>query len=249
MQHHLNPRFSATISGFRPQLWPTVIALPIVLLCLALGAWQVQRLHWKEGLIAARAAALAAPLVAVPQDSTAARAMEFHRVTDQGAFLNDKEIFLGAISDAGVNGYQILTPLREPGGRIVFVNRGFVPAELKDRAKRLTGEPVGPVRIEGLLRRPPGGRPNWLLPDNRPDLNYWFWVDLPAMAAADRLEHVAPFYIDADATLNPGGWPQGGVTRLELPNNHLQYAITWFSLAVAMIVIYVLFHRRNAESR
>ena len=89
------------------------------------------------------------------------------------------------------------------------------------------------MRIEGLLRLPPDGRPNWFLPDNRPDLNYWFWVDLPAMAAADRLDHVAPFYIDADATPNPGGWPKGGVTRLALPNNHLQYAITWFSLAVA----------------
>ena len=147
------------------------------------------------------------------------------------------------------SGYQVLTPLREPDGRIVFVNRGFIPSALKDRAKRIAGEPAGAVRIVGLLRLPPEGRPNWFLPDNRPDLNYWFWVDLPAMAKADRLDNVAPFYIDADAAPNPGGWPKGGVTRLALPNNHLQYAITWFSLAVAMIVIYVLFHRRNAESR
>jgi surfeit locus 1 family protein len=101
--------------------------------------------------------------------------------------------------------------------------------------------------MQGLLRLPPAGRPNWFLPDNRPDLNYWFWVDLPAMSAADKLDRVAPFYIDAEATPNPGGWPKGGVTRLTLPNNHLQYAITWFSLAVALIVIYVLFHRRNAR--
>ena len=175
--------------------------------------------------------------------------MEFHRVIDEGVLLNDKEIFVGATSDGGVNGYQILTPLREPGGRIVFINRGFIPAELRDRTKRMTGEPTGPVRIAGLLRLPPASRPNWFLPDNRPDLNYWFWVDLPAMAAADKLDRVAPFYIDADATPNPGGWPQGGVTRLALPNNHLQYAITWFSLAVAMVVIYVLFHRRNVEPR
>ena len=110
----------------------------------------------------------------------------------------------------------MLTPLREPGGRIVFVNRGFIPAELRDRSKRMGGEPTGPLRIEGLLRLPPEGRPNWFLPDNRPDLNYWFWVDLPAMAAADKLDRLAPFYIDADATPNPGGWPKGGVTRLAL---------------------------------
>jgi len=249
MQHHLNLRPSSAISGFRPQFWPTVITVPIVLLCLGLGAWQIQRLHWKEGLIAARAAAVAAPAIPVPPGDAVPDGLEFHHVTDTGVFLNDKEIFLGATSEGGENGYQVLTPLREPGGRIVFVNRGFIPSELKDRARRRAGEPVGPVKVEGLLRLPPAGRPNWFLPDNRPDLNYWFWVDLPAMAAADKLGPVAPFYIDADKTPNPGGWPRGGVTRLELPNNHLQYAITWFSLAVAMVVIYVLFHRRSGETR
>jgi surfeit locus 1 family protein len=247
--HHPNAEGSPVISGFRPQFWPTLFAVPIVILCLGLGAWQIQRLHWKEGLIAARAAAVAAPAIPVPQHDVVPRTLEFRHVTDEGVFLNDKEIFLGATSEGGESGYQILTPLREPGGRIVFVNRGFIPSELKDRSKRMAGEPTGPVRIKGLLRFPPAGRPNWFLPDNRPDLNYWFWVDLPAMAGADKLERVAPFYIDADATPNPGGWPRGGVTRLALPNNHLQYAITWFSLAVAMIVIYVLFHRRNAETR
>jgi surfeit locus 1 family protein len=237
------------MTGFRPKFWPTVVAAPIVLLCLGLGSWQIQRLFWKEGLIAARAAAVAAPSVPAPQDAAAARGMEFHRVSDEGVFLNDKEIFLGATSEGGQNGYQVLTPLRELDGRVVFVNRGFIPSELKDRTRRMAGEPSGAVRIGGLLRLPPDGRPNWFLPDNRPDLNYWFWVDLPAMAAADKLDKFAPFYIDADATPNPGDWPRGGVTRLALPNDHLQYAITWFSLAVAMIVIYVLFHRRNAESR
>ena len=235
------------MTGFRPQLWPTVFALPIVLLCLGLGSWQIQRLFWKEGLIASRATAVAAPPVFASSIAGTAPAMEFHHVSDIGVFLHDKEIFVGATSEAGRNGYQVLTPLREPDGRIVFVNRGFIPAELKERAKRIAGEPAAPVHIEGLLRLPPDGRPNWFLPDNRPDMNYWFWVDLPAMAAADNLDRVAPFYIDADATPNPGGWPRGGVTRLALPNDHLQYAITWFSLAVAMIVIYVLFHRRNAE--
>jgi surfeit locus 1 family protein len=71
---------------------------------------------------------------------------------------------------------------------------------------------------------------------------------LPAMAAADGLDRVAPFYIDADATPNPGGWPKGAVTRLELRNDHLQYAITWFSLAIALIVIYFLYHRRHVRS-
>ncbi len=237
----------AGIIGFRPRFWPTIIAVPIVLLCLGLGVWQVQRLSWKEGLIAARAAAVAAPAAPAPQSGSQARGMEFHHVTDKGVLLNGKENFLAATAADGQAGFQVLTPLREADGRIVFINRGFVPAALRDRAKRIAGEPAGIVRIAGLLRLPRDRSPNWFVPDNRPDLNYWFWVDLPAMAEADRLHHVASFYIDADAAPNPGGWPKGGVTRLALPNNHLQYAITWFSLAVAMIVIYVLFHRRNPE--
>jgi surfeit locus 1 family protein len=189
---------------------------------------------------------VAAAPVAAPRSWEEARGMEFRHVTDEGAFLNDKEIFIGATSEAGRQGYHVLTPFLEPGGRTVFINRGFIPAELKDPAKRAAGQIPGTVRVQGLLRLPPAERPAWFLPDNRPDLNYWFWVDLPAMSAADGLDRVAPFYLDADATPNPGGWPKGGVTRLALPNDHLQYAITWFSLAVALLVIYVLFHRRNA---
>jgi surfeit locus 1 family protein len=238
------------MTAFRPLLWPTIFTVPAMLLLLALGSWQIQRLYWKRELIEQRQAAVSAAPVAV-RSLEDAKGMEFRHVTDEGVFLHDKEIFLGATSEAGRQGYQILTPLLEPGGRMVFVNRGFIPAELKDPARRAAGQLAGTVRVQGLLRLPPAGRPAWFLPDNRPDLNYWFWVDLPAMSAADKLEpdRVASFYIDADASPNPGGWPKGGVTRLALPNDHLQYAITWFSLAVALMVIYFLFHRRDAGTR
>ena len=96
-------------------------------------------------------------------------------------------------------------------------------------------------RFAGL---PPERKDNWFVPDNRPQSGDWFWIDLSAMGAADGLTTVAPFYIEADATPNPGGWPRGGVSLLALPNDHLQYAITWFSLAVVAIVIYLLSQRR-----
>jgi len=242
---HLAP---AGTPRFRPLFWPTVFTVPVVLLLLGLGFWQIERLFWKRELITQRQAAVTAAPLAAPRSLEEARGMEFHPVTDQGVFLHDKEIFLGATSEVGRNGYQVLTPLQEPRGRIVFVNRGFIPAELKDPAKRSEGQIAGTVRVQGLLRFAPTAKPAWFLPDNRADLNYWFWVDLSAMATADGLESVAPFYIDADATPNPGGWPKGAVTRLELRNDHLQYAITWFSLAAALIVIYFLYHRRHARS-
>lgn len=242
-------KLGASATRFRPLLWPTVFSLPVVAVLLGLGCWQIERLFWKLDLIAQRQSAVAAAPTPVPRTLDEARGMEFRHVFDEGTFLHDKEIFLGATSEAGQMGYQVLTPLREAGGRILFVNRGFIPSELKDPATRPDGQIRGEVSIRGLLRLPPAGKPAWFLPENRPDLNYWLWIDLRAMAAADKLDRVAPFYIDADATPNPGGWPKGGITRLDLRNDHLQYAITWFSLAVALIVIYFLYHRRNAGSR
>jgi surfeit locus 1 family protein len=232
------------MTGFRPRLAPMLFTVPIVLVCAALGVWQIQRLHWKEGLIAQREAALNAPPVAPPQTLPEARALEFHPVVDDGVFLNDKEIYLNAIGPKGGAGFDVLTPLREAGGRIIFVDRGFVPTELNDPAKRAGGQPAGTVRVGGLLRLAPEHKPNWFVPDNRPDRGDWFWVDLAAIGRADGLANVAPFYIEADATPNPGGWPKGGAALPELPNHHLQYAITWFLLAVAAIVIYLLSEHR-----
>src|SRR6185437_13769645 len=93
---------------------------------------------------------------------------------------------------------------------------------------------------------------NWFVPDNRCDINYWFWIDLPAMAKCGHLAGLRAYYVDAGPAPNPGGWPLGGQTRLDLPNNHLQYAITWFSLAVALGVIYILHlraQRRPGDTR
>jgi surfeit locus 1 family protein len=234
------------MTGFHPRLVPTLFTIPALIILVGLGSWQVQRLHWKEGLIAQRDRMVAAAPIAPPQTLAEAKANQFRHVADDGVLLNDKEIFLAAASESGGSGYQVLTPLQEPGGRIIFVNRGFIPLELKDPARRAAGEPSGAVHIAGLLRVPPAEKPTFFLPNNRPDLDLWFWVDLPAMAKAAGVSDAAPFYIDADKTPNPGGWPQGGITNLELPNDHLQYAITWFSLAIALVVIYVLYHRKNS---
>ena len=198
-------------------------------------------------MIAQRAATLMAPPVAPPLTLEEARSLEFRRVVDDGVFLDDKEILVHAIGPRGGAGFDVLTPLRQANGRIVVVNRGFVPIDIKDRAKRRAGEPAGLVHVAGRLRLPPQQKPGWFVPDNAPRQGEWYWIDLPAMLAAQGLAPAAPFYIDADATPNPGGWPRGGVTLPALPNHHLQYAITWFSLAAAALVIYWLAQRPEAK--
>lgn len=229
----------------RSLLWPSVFAVGGFLVLLALGTWQVERLFWKENLIAARHAAVTAPPAGLPASLAAAQGLEYHRVRATGTFLNDRELYLGATSEEGRPGYHVFTPLRLAGGDIVLVNRGFVPQERRSPASRAAGELQGEVTVTGLLRLPPEGKPHWFIPTNSVERNYWIYVDIPAMAAAQHLDRVLPFYVDADATPNPGGLPVGGQTLLDLPNNHLQYAFTWYALAVGLAVIYILFVRQR----
>lgn len=230
----------------RPLFWPTLITLPAVALALALGAWQVQRLVWKNGLIADRQAkSRAAPLPSLPETFVAAE-HEFRRVAVTGRFLHEKELYLGARSMKGNPGYQVVTPFLVAGreDRPVLVNRGWVPLAEKAPSRRPHGQVAGTVTVEGYLRAPaPRG---WFTPDNEPARNFWFYVDPPAMAAAAGLAHVAPFLIEAGPAPNPGGFPIGGQTRIDLPNDHLQYALTWFALAVTGAAVYVLYHRKRA---
>ena len=228
----------------RSILWPSLVAALGVMILIALGTWQVERLFWKEGLIAARQAAVTAPPVDLPTSLDAARGLEYHRVHVTGHFLNDRELYLGATSDDGHPGYLVITPLRLADGSSVLVERGFVPERRRAPESRAAGEPQGEVTVSGLLRLP-HGRPAWFVPDNNAARNYWFYVDIPAMAEATHLDRVLPFYVDADATPNPGGLPIGGQTRLALPNNHLQYAITWYALAVALVIFAIVFIRRR----
>jgi surfeit locus 1 family protein len=225
---------------FRPAFWPTAIALPAFLVLLALGTWQVDRLAWKTELNAHRETAAHGAPVPLPQTLAEAKPSEYRPVRVEGTFEHERERYLGATSERGRPGFHIVTPLRLADGRLLLVNRGFVPSEQKDPARRAEGEVQGNVTVEGLIRIPPSGKPSWFVPDNHPESNMWFWMD-PAAMEPDAL----PFYIDADAAPNPGGWPKGGVTRLALPNDHLQYAITWYALAAALVVIYVVYHRQN----
>ncbi len=228
----------------RSLLAPTLFTAFGLVLLVGLGTWQVERLHWKEGLIAARAAAMTGSPAPLPATLAAARTLDFHRVRAAGRFVPDRTLHLYATDAAGAAGYHVLAPLVLDGGAIVIVDRGFVPAERKTEIT----DPDGEQAVTGVLRVAPDAKPGWFTPDNQPERGQWFWVDLPAMAKAMKVEGALAFYVDADAT--PGaGLPVGGQTVIDLPNNHLQYAITWYALAVALIVVYiVLIRRRRGES-
>jgi surfeit locus 1 family protein len=133
----------------------------------------------------------------------------------------------------------LLTPLELASGASVIVNRGFVPLDRKDAATRREGQVAGPVSVTGLLRMPEDT--SYFTPANDPTRDAWYRRDPEEIARARGLARAAPFMIDADAAPNPGGLPQGGATRVQFTNNHLQYAITWFGLALALAGVFAAF--------
>jgi surfeit locus 1 family protein len=209
-----------------------------VLLCLfgavffsALGVWQVERRAWKLDLIARVNARIHAPPVAPPGrsawDSIDTRDDEYRRVRTAGSYRNDRETLVEALTEQGA-GYWVLTPLQTAEGTIL-INRGFVPPERKAPEMRAASQYSRPVAVTGLLRMSePSGR---FLRPNRPAENRWYSRDVAAIAKARGMSDVAPYFIDADASPNPGGYPVGGMTIVAFRNMHLIYAITWFGLA------------------
>jgi surfeit locus 1 family protein len=231
----------------RRRLLPlTLGALAAFAVLIGLGTWQIERLHWKEALIAARTAAVSAAPADLPRTLEAARPLDFHRVRAAGVLLHDREILVHAIErQRGAAGYLVLTPMRLEEGAVVLVERGWVPGDKRETASRAAGNPPGDVAVEGLLRLAPSQKPGWFIPENDPVRGEWFWIDLAAMARAADVPEALPFYVEAGAEPNPGGLPVGGQANTELANDHLQYAITWYALAGALAVIYLLLLRRE----
>ncbi len=212
-------------------------------LVLSLGIWQVERLSWKRDLIARVDQRVHAEPVSAParaQWGSINRADdEYLRVTAEGTLQNDKESFVYASTEIGP-GYWVLTPLKLADGTSVMINRGLVASEKRDPKTRSEAQTSGPVKITGLLRlNEPGGT---FIRSNVPEEDRWYSRDVMAMASKHGVLDIAPYFIDADATPNAGGWPKGGLTQVKFPNSHLSYAITWFVLAAMMIglLVYVL---------
>jgi surfeit locus 1 family protein len=236
--------------GRRRLLLPSLLALAGLGVLIGLGTWQLERKAWKEELIAALSARLAAPPGNLPPreqwDRLDRAGMEFRRVSFAAEFVSGQEALVYATGsalrpDATGPGYWIFAPARLPGGSVVVVNRGFVPMGELDRA----APPLpGLIDITGALRWPePGGL---FTPNDEPEKNLWFVRDPRAIAAAKGWEEVAPFYVEQEAPAAAGGLPRVGRLQPNLPNNHLQYALTWYALAATLVVILVLWLRRES---
>jgi surfeit locus 1 family protein len=245
------------LGGWRQLVVPAIVTVIAFAILVGLGLWQLERLGWKEALIARVAAGTAADPTPAPGPndwrSLDLPALEYAPVAVTGRFDHAKEIHVvftltepkGA---AGGIGYLVVTPLRTDDGWWAYVNRGFVPRERKEPATRAGGQTEGETTVVGLLRAPHAR--SWFTPSDNAATNAWFSRDPKLYAATSGLPsgEVAPYLIDArfEPAL-PGGLPQGGETLVNFSNNHLQYALTWFGLAAALVAIFAAFAVRRLK--
>jgi surfeit locus 1 family protein len=232
------------------------VVLPLLFLGLALavlfalGTWQLERKAWKEALIAELDGKLAAPPTDLPPrehwkqlDQTKD---EFRHVAFPAELLPGEEalVYTSGSSlrpDVTGPGYWVFAPARLTGGSIVLVNRGFVPEGRQDPKTRPQGQPSGVIEIAGALRWPE--QRGSFTPPDEPEKGIWFARDPAEIAKAKNWGTIAPFYIDQEAPPAPGGLPKVGPLKPALPNRHLEYAVTWYGLALVILIAAAFFVR------
>lgn len=212
----------------RSLLWPGVTTLLMFLVLLALGFWQVHRLAWKQGILAQVAAAEAAPAIPLPADPG-----PFQKVSATGHFLPGPIASYGVEvrdSPAGpVMGWQHLAPFAT-GGRVILVDRGWVP----DNAA--VTPPAGTVTIVGYAR--PAEHPRMLNATDDTARRQFFTLDPQKIASVLGQPRVAPFTFVVLGPEQPGVIPDPAQHLPRPPNNHLMYAITWFGLAGVLVIMF-----------
>jgi len=208
----------------RRMIAPLLFGIVGVAILLNLGAWQVRRLAWKTDILARIEARISADPVPVPA-APDPEADQYRHVRAEGAILPGELHVYTSAPPRGV-GYRVIVPLELAGGRRILLDRGFIPISEKDAARHL-----GAITVEGALLWPQETDSY----TSEPDLakNIWFARDVGKMAAALGTE---PVLLVAEASDDPGQ-PMPLPVSVNIPNDHLQYAITWFSLAFVWAVM------------
>ncbi len=240
---------SPRTATWRDLIAPGLSALIVLAILLGLGFWQIARKTEKEALIGRiRERSLTAPVAPPPAGDWNPARDEFRHVRVSGIFLNDQETLVHGLAPGdtpgrALQGYYVLTPFRRTDGDTVLVNRGFVPTELSAQGDRRDGLVAGETTVTGLLR---ASEPRGMfVPAPDPTRGTWFNRDIAGIAAARGLGPVAPYLIEADGVPGQTTWPRGGQLRIDLPNNHLQYAFTWFGIAACLVGVFSVFAWRR----
>ena len=226
----------------------TVFAVPSLAILLALGTWQVARMQWKEALIDELTARAQGSAIAPPAAADAA-GMRFQRLALSGAWMHDAEVQLTGRTFEGTAGYHVVTPMRLDDGRILLVNRGWVPQDYRRPESRPKTLHAGRQEVEAILRLP--AEKGYFVPENDPARDDWFTLDIDGIAAHRGLgaETVTAYRADALRPEGPYVLPIGAAVDIDIPNNHWHYALTWYGIALGLVGVYGAWHHQAGRLR
>ncbi|MAW97913.1 MAG: hypothetical protein CL571_03555 [Alphaproteobacteria bacterium] len=231
----MNFTFNKKNYTFKPKFVPLVSFVIALLILLSLSLWQVKRLVWKTNLIEQRVSNFEGE----PKnlfDIKKPNENEFKKVFIEGQLLNNLEFFMPALSKNGNNGFHIIVPMEVEKKKLILFDTGWVPLAKKEKNKRLNNLIKEKKIFTAVIRLP--GRKGYFQPDNDNIKNFWFFVEPKLMEETISMKLEDRFYLEA-VDNGPNGYPLGNQTRIYLRNNHLQYAITWFLIALSLIGVFI----------
>ncbi len=200
-----------------------------------LGTWQLYRLQWKIELISE----ITSGLDSRPIEYSTSIKKNYQKVTAKGKFDYEKQIYLYSLNDRGQPGYDVVTPFRTNKNEKVLINRGWIVKELKN-SPSINLEAGSEKKIIGFLREI--YKPNIFKPDNDIKNNIWFSINLEDIREATG-EQFNEFVIFLDD--NQAKTPLPKKISIDVPNNHLKYAITWYAISISIIFYYLYFRRKK----
>ena len=218
----------------RTYLFQLFVILFVTIFC-ALGTWQLYRLQWKLELISE----ITFGLDSRPIEYSNSIKKNYQRVSAKGKFNFDKQIYLYSLNDNGKPGYDVVTPFRTNKNENVLINRGWIKKELKNNPV-INSDVETEQKIVGLLRKI--YKPNIFKPDNDLKNNIWFSINLNDLkeTSGEQFNEFVIFLEDSRAKI-----PLPKKVSIDVPNNHLKYAITWYAISISIIFYYLYFRRKK----
>ena len=218
----------------RSFLFQLFVILFVTIFC-SLGTWQLYRLQWKLELISE----ITIGLDSTPLEYSNTIKKDYQRVKVKGKFDFDQQIYLYSLNDSGKPGFDVITPFKTNKNENVLINRGWINKELKDNPN-INTKSGSQQKIIGLLRKI--YKPNIFKPDNDIKNNIWFSINLEDLkeATGDQFNEFVIFLED-----NQVKTPVPKKISIDVPNNHLKYAITWYAISISIIFYYLYFRRKK----
>ncbi len=209
----------------------SVFTIFFILVFIALGTWQIIRLNWKNNLILEIENSLKNP----PVELTQSNKQNYLKIKTSGTIDFEKQIYLYNLNDSGEPGFEVLNPILIDGENYLL-NRGWIPFEKKDTPEIYKFDQnniVGTLKIQG--------RNNIFKPDNDIKKNYWFSLNREDISKfTDKKFSKYIIYLDGNYQL-----PKPKKITANISNNHKKYAMTWFSLAISILLLYLYFRKKN----